>query len=125
MQLIRTRTLPLLRAALFRRSKVCLDLAFDLLVLPLSYVSMNVAALIVCSGIAMWWQPGASIWLWTGMICAASLLLYVLRGWRLSGLGRQGLFDLMYAPFFVLWKIPVMLGRRESAGWVSTERERV
>ncbi|WP_029921089.1 glycosyltransferase family 2 protein [Nevskia soli] len=124
MQLIRTRTLPLLRAALYRRSKVCLDLALDLLVLPLSYVSMNIAALIVCSGIAMWWQPEARILLWIGVICAASLLLYVLRGWRLSGLGRQGLFDLMYAPFFVLWKIPVMLGRRESAGWVSTERER-
>ena len=36
----------LLRAAVVRRSAVCLDLALDLLVLPLSYVVLNVIVII-------------------------------------------------------------------------------
>jgi len=44
-QLIRQKTLPLLGAALRQRSALCFDLALDLLVLPLSYVALNVVAL--------------------------------------------------------------------------------
>ena len=55
--LIRTQAVPLLRMALRRRSWVCLDLALDLLVPPLSYVALNVAALIGAAAIASLWQP--------------------------------------------------------------------
>ena len=122
-QLIRSRALPLLKAARDPDGNVCLDLALDLLVPPLSYVAMNVAALIALAGIALLWEPSAEMWLWLGLACGMSLLLYVLRGWQLSGVGMRGLLDLARAPSFVLWKALLMLRAHDSAEWVRTKRE--
>ncbi|MGB5082055.1 MAG: glycosyltransferase family 2 protein [Burkholderiales bacterium] len=123
LRLIRSRTLPLLQAAKGSGGWVCLDLALDLLVLPLSYVAINVAALIVLAGVALLWEPSMESWLWLGLGCGMSLLLYVLRGWQLSGVGMRGLVDLARAPFFVLWKVLLMLRAHDSAEWVRTKRE--
>jgi len=123
-QLIRSRTLPLLQAAGGAGGRVCLDLAIDLLLPPLSYVAVNVALLIVLAGLATWWDPSLGIWLWLGVVSGVSLLLYVLRGWNLSGVGWHGLLDLLHAPLFVVWKLLLMLRAHESAEWVRTKRER-
>jgi cellulose synthase/poly-beta-1,6-N-acetylglucosamine synthase-like glycosyltransferase len=123
-ELVRAKSMPLLRAAYQRRSAVCFDLALDLLVLPLSYVTLNVCALIALAAALEWWLPAMRAWLWFGLGCAASLLLYVLRGWRLSGIGAQGLLDLARAPGFLLWKILLMMRRRSSDEWVRTDREK-
>ena len=120
-QLIRAKTLPLLIAAVQRRSAICLDLAIDLMVLPLSYVALNVAALSIAAFLVG--RPMQN-WLWIAFACVASLTIYVLRGWQLSGLGLKGLFVLARAPLFVAWKLWVMLRQRESRGWVSTQRTR-
>lgn len=125
LQLIRSKTLPLLQAATGTGGGVCLDLALDLLVLPLSYVAMNVALLIVLAGIALLWEPSMDIWLWLGLGCGVSLLLYVLRGWQLSGVGLRGLMDLAHAPFFVFWKVLLMLRPRGSVEWIRTKREQL
>ena len=123
-QLIRSRTLPLLRTALQRRSAICLDLALDLLVLPFTYVALNVAALLVTALLAAWWHSGFTPWVWFTVDCVAILVAYVLRGWQLSDTGAQGLLDLIGAPVFVLWKLMLMLSRQRSADWVRTERKR-
>ena len=57
-----------------------------------------------------------ALWLWLGLGCGISLLLYVLRGWQLSGVGVRGLVDLLRAPFFVLWKVLLMLRRARIGG---------
>lgn len=123
--LIASCTGPLLRAAVHRRSAVCLDLAFDLLVLPLSYVAVNVALLLLAASLATaaGLAPAAPRFVDVALACLLALLLHVLRGWQLSGLGRQGLVDLARAPFFVLWKLALMLRRRPTT-WVRTGRER-
>ena len=121
--LLRSRTLPLLYVAVRRRSRVCLDLAFDLLVPPLSHVALIDMALALGAGLA-WWsnsRPGGS--LWVALACAGILWLYVLRGWQLSGTGLRGLLDLAGAPGFVLWKLIVMSSRAGSSEWIRTERE--
>ena len=122
-QLIRSRTLPLLRAAIHHRSRICLDLALDLLVLPLSYVAVNVTALIVLASLASWWDSAFVGWLWLGFGCGISVLLYVLRGWQLSHVGLRGLVDLACAPFFVAWKLGLMLRAHRSMEWIRTKRE--
>lgn len=122
LRLIRSKTLPLLRAAA-GGSVVCLDLLVDLFVLPLSYVALNVAALILFAAIAVLWLPDLEVWLTLGIACGLSLLLYVLRGWQLSGIGLIGLADLLRAPFFVLWKVLLMLRAPRSGLWVRTRRE--
>ena len=120
-QLITGSTGALLRAAWRRRSLVCLDLAMDLLVLPLAYVVLEVMALLVGAAAVTWWQPTAMPWVWLGVACALSIVLYVLRGWQLSGMGLRGLLDLARAPLFLVWKVLLMLQPRESA-WVRTRR---
>ena len=122
-QLVRSKTAPLLRAAVSTSSLVCLDLAFDLLVLPLAYVALTVAVLIVLASVAVLWEPSMAVWLWLGAGCGVSLFLYVLRGWQLSAVGVRGLVDLLRAPFYVLWKVLLMLRAHGSAEWVRTKRE--
>ncbi len=121
-QLLRAKTAPLFRAALLRRSLVCLDLAVDLLVLPLSYIVLNVVALLAVAAAMAPWQASAAPWLVVGVACAVSLLLYVLRGWQLSGMGVLGLIDLSRAPFFLMWKVLLLLRSRGSPAWVRTPR---
>jgi cellulose synthase/poly-beta-1,6-N-acetylglucosamine synthase-like glycosyltransferase len=121
--LFRGKTLPLLRQAVVSRSLVCLDLALDLLVLPLSYVALNGVALAV----AGWFLTPAPLrpgpWAIVGAACCASLAVYVLRGWQLSGTGMRGLIALLRAPFFLLWKVVVMLRGSRTTEWVRTNRE--
>jgi 1,2-diacylglycerol 3-beta-glucosyltransferase len=120
---IRSDALPLLHAALQRRSKICLDLAIDLLVLPLSYVALAAVAFTFVAVLAALLLDTPALFAWLGVLGIASIAAYVLRGWQLSGVGAQGLLDLARAPFFVLWKVVLMLRRRASAEWVRTARE--
>lgn len=122
-QLIRSRTIPLLRAAIRRADSVCLDLALDLMVLPLSYVTLNVLLLLGASLVAAHWHLAPFAWVWAALACAAGLLAYVLRGWQLSGIGARGVFDLARAPVFLIWKLVLML-RPRTQGWVRTDREK-
>ena len=121
-QLLRTKTAALLRAAARQPSLVCLDLALDLFVLPLSYVALNVVVLLAVAAALAPWQAAALPWMWAGAACAASLALYVLRGWQLSGMGALGLVDLARAPVFLLWKALLLLRSRGSLAWVRTPR---
>jgi cellulose synthase/poly-beta-1,6-N-acetylglucosamine synthase-like glycosyltransferase len=123
-QLVRDRTPPLLRAAFARRSAVCLDLAFDLLVLPLSYVALSLVALSVLAAGLSWWLPPLLPWLYLGIFGLCAIALYVLRGWQLSGIGARGLVDLARAPLFLLWKVLLMFKARTAGEWVRTEREK-
>lgn len=117
--LLRANAGPLLAHAARNRSLICLDLALDLLVLPLSYLVLAAAALTVAS-LAL---APSSGWPLLALGTDATLVAYVLRGWQLSGTGLRGLADLMRAPFFVGWKLVLMLGGRRTAEWVRTKRE--
>ncbi len=123
-QMVRAKTLTLLRAAATRPSAVCFDLALDLLVLPLSYVVLNTGVLLAAAAFATWWQPALQPWLWVALACIASIVAYVLRGWRLSGVGARGLLDLAHAPGFLLWKLLLIVKRRTPQEWIRTDRER-
>jgi cellulose synthase/poly-beta-1,6-N-acetylglucosamine synthase-like glycosyltransferase len=123
-QLIRSRTWPLLQAAWRRRSAVCLELALDLVVLPISYVALGVGALLLAALLATWWNAAFSAWIWLALGCVLALAAYVLRGWQLSGTGARGLLDLLGAPVFVIWKLLLVLNRQRSNEWIRTERKR-
>ena len=122
-ELVRSRTLPLLAAGLRRPSAICLDLALDLLVLPLSYVALNIFLLIGLAGMLSLAFPELALWAWWGLGCGLLMAIHVLRGWQVSGIGLRGLAALLRVPGFLLWKVALMFGRK-SDGWVKTERER-
>jgi cellulose synthase/poly-beta-1,6-N-acetylglucosamine synthase-like glycosyltransferase len=121
--ILRSRTLPLIKRAVASRSLLCLDLALDLLVLPLSYVALSAVALAAAGWVFAPADGSVSPWFLLGALSCAALLLYVLRGWQLSKTGFRGLFDLLRAPLFLLWKLAVMFRRRRTTEWVRTDRE--
>lgn len=124
MSILRSKTLPLLRRAVTERSRVCLDLALELLVLPLSYVALLAVALTAAAWLLAPGGTRTGPWFVAGAASCAALAIYILRGWQLSGTGARGLLDLFRAPIFVLWKFAVMVGGRRATEWVRTERER-
>jgi 1,2-diacylglycerol 3-beta-glucosyltransferase len=119
--LVRSCTLPLLGQAIRKGSPVCLDLAFDLLVPAMSYVALNVAALLTMATVSAI-TGGSMAWVWVGLACLVALLLHILRGWQVSGSGMQGLLDLARAPGFVIWKLVIMLRGGGTKEWVRTKR---
>ena len=80
-----------------------LDLAFDVLVPPLStLVVWNVAGLTYAVVVRFVFGQPVSSAIWIANLGAIGV--YVLRGWSLSGTGVRGLVDLGAAPFYVVWK---------------------
>jgi cellulose synthase/poly-beta-1,6-N-acetylglucosamine synthase-like glycosyltransferase len=121
-ELIRSQTPRLLAAALRRRSGVCLELALDLLLLPLSYLVMGIGLFTAAAVVLSPWSRFAAFWLWAAGACILILAAHVLRGWQVSGLGARGLLTLARVPGFLVWKI-LLSGRSKPTEWVRTDRE--
>ena len=117
--------LPLLRAAAQRRDAVALDLALDLLVPPLTTLSV-VSALGALIAAAAWlagWTSAAPTLAWA---CAVlGLLVYIARGCMLAEGGSRVIADLAWAPVYMAWKLlpSGRAGRREPVTeWIRTSR---
>ncbi|OZI30205.1 glycosyl transferase family 2 [Bordetella genomosp. 10] len=121
---VRAYTGRLLGQGLRQPSWLCIELAMDLLTLPLGYIVLQTAALLALGGLASLSMPGVGLWVWP--LLAAVLLmvlaLHVLRGWQLSPLGPRALLDLARAPFFVLWKLYIVIRNRGNEHWIRTDR---
>jgi len=122
MAILVSKTLPLLKHAVVSRSFLCLDLAMDLLVLPLSYVALN-AAVLTAAGWLLTPTANTGVWFWMGPLCCTVIALYVLRGWQLSTTGIRGLLDLLRAPFFMIWKLIIVFWHPRTNEWLRTKRE--
>jgi len=99
------------------------DLGLDLVIPPLSRIAvLSLAGLAVSAGATLLSPPPALALCLFGF-STGSVVLYVLRGWSVSGTGLRGLRDLGLAPVYVAWK--ATLGRRARPGsdWVRTKRE--
>jgi cellulose synthase/poly-beta-1,6-N-acetylglucosamine synthase-like glycosyltransferase len=125
MAMMREYGVPLLAEGLRKGDKVLVDLAMDLLVPPLSWVVLGSGAVAVGSAVLAFWRgavgPSASV----AAASVLALVLYVMRGWWMSGMGLAGLGALARAPFYVAWKLWLMLSRPEEkkGEWVRTARE--
>jgi cellulose synthase/poly-beta-1,6-N-acetylglucosamine synthase-like glycosyltransferase len=123
--LARTRGPRLVLAGIRRRSPLLIDLAVDLLLPPLTSLTLLVLAGLAAA-LALHARGGSLAPAVPWILAAGCLAVYVLRGWALSGAGLRGLVDLLVgAPAYVIWKIGLGLARRERRGdeWVRTERE--
>jgi cellulose synthase/poly-beta-1,6-N-acetylglucosamine synthase-like glycosyltransferase len=118
-----SRGFALIAEAVARRSAVLLDLAFDILVPPLStLVVWNVAGLTYAVVVRYVFGQPVSAAIWVANLGAIGI--YVLRGWSLSGTGMRGLVDLGAAPLYVAWKMWLKVRESDKPGtWVRTARE--
>jgi glycosyltransferase involved in cell wall biosynthesis len=124
--LIRQHVPRLLEQAWRRRDPLVLDLAADLIVPPLGQLVALNAVGASLSVLAAWLNPAiapVAAYLWGASLFG--ILLYVIRGWALSGVGPYGLLDLLWAPVYVIWKLTLRFrdkGKSEEE-WVRTTRE--
>jgi 1,2-diacylglycerol 3-beta-glucosyltransferase len=123
--LVRANARRLLRDGITKRDRVRLDLAFDLLMPPLSTVALGalVGELVALGLFFALKAPGFAL---AGFgLPLASVAAYVLRGWMLSGTGLRGLIDLSLAPVYIAWKVALRFRKppRATSEWVRTERE--
>ncbi len=121
--LIREHVAPLWTASKAAPGRIALDLAADLLVPPLTTVTLwvtaclGLAALLAGLGVVWWWAvaPWLLAFVW--------LVMYVVRGAMLTPTGIRTLLDLFWAPVFAIWKLTVLLRPNRSKGeWVRTTR---
>ena len=121
--IVRQQGLALLKETLRRRDAVLLDLLLDLLVPPLGQLlAFEAIGAMLCVFVGAT-HGGVAPWIWGAAL--VGVLLYVLRGWALSGIGPYGLVDLLRAPFYVAWKMTLRFRRRGQGAkeWIRTTRE--
>jgi 1,2-diacylglycerol 3-beta-glucosyltransferase len=113
----------LLRAGL-QGNRVLLDLAVDVFVPPLSRIAVAAVAGLVAAETLSLLLGGFSVSRTLFASSVACVVVYVLRGWTVSGTGLRGLFDLALAPVYVIWKATLSRRRApDNAEWVRTTRE--
>ncbi len=125
LRLIRTKVPALLGRAVGGPSRVCLDLALDLLILPLSYIVLSAAALLALTLTLSIVSPAAFNLALLGVssVDCAVLAAYVCRGWALSGVGMEGFWDLLRVPGFIFWKLLLLVSGPKTTTWIRTKRE--
>lgn len=111
-----------LHAAFAQRSLMLFDLAFDLLVPPLSTVAcligLGLTIEIATYVVFGFFSPGLYLWLMSS-VC---LFLYGARGIQHSGLGWRAITALAYVPLYIGWKL-LRVRPTHSQEWIRTRRE--
>jgi len=106
------------------RNLLLADLAVDLLVPPLSLlVAATVVGTAASAALAIVTRR-ANLGLVLFGASGVFLVVYVARGWQVSGTGLRGLMTLGYAPIYLAWKatLPLRRRRKDSEAWVRTAR---
>jgi hypothetical protein len=103
-----------------------LDLAFDVLLPPLStlvlVVALGTVASCVVAAIGAGWAAMAGLTMWA--FSGGCLSIYLIRGWQLSGTGLRGMLSLLHVPAYLMWKLMLIVRRDQGRGmWVRTARE--
>jgi len=91
---------------------------------PLGELVAVIAVGATVSAAVTYLHRGLAPWIWGAS--AAGVLVYVVRGWALSGVGAVGALDLLRAPFYIVWKLTLRMRprkRRLKDEWIRTTRE--
>jgi 1,2-diacylglycerol 3-beta-glucosyltransferase len=117
--------MPILWKGLTAGDRILVDLGLDLLVPPFAYLAAAAVAGTAAS-VGASWVAGRTLWpVWPWAASLLALFLYVARGWWLSGTGVRGLLGLAGGPFYLVWKLGLLLRSRKGGktGWVRTPRD--
>jgi cellulose synthase/poly-beta-1,6-N-acetylglucosamine synthase-like glycosyltransferase len=121
-----TEELPgLLRAALARRDPALAVLAMDLMIPPVAFYAMMLAATVTASALAAWFWPVFHAMAAVAALGALSFALAIVVGWHRFARDSFPAREFLSLPLYALWKLPVyvayFVGKR--SGWVRTRRE--
>jgi 1,2-diacylglycerol 3-beta-glucosyltransferase len=127
--LLRAHGTPLLARALSARDPILADLALDVLVPPLSWIVLYTGSGTIVAAALRLEGGGVANAVAPWLVSCAFIAVYVVRGIQLSGMGLRGVLTLSTAPFYVTWKLALLVQRatRRSASqqtqWIRTARE--
>lgn len=110
----------LLRGALRYGDLARLDAIVEVCLPPLSLL-VGVLGMVVLVAVGLRWEPG----LWVAGLLALALALHGLAGMALARLSLRAYGSLVYAPWYVLWKIGIYTAaalRKAEGPWVRTSR---
>ncbi len=120
----RRQALPLLGAALRRRSRHLAALGAHLLVPPLALLLLAALVdLLILGGLALLGADGLPAVLLLALLALVALAL--LLAWRREARAILPARDLLRAPLYLLWKVPLYLGffTRRQTDWNRTRRD--
>jgi cellulose synthase/poly-beta-1,6-N-acetylglucosamine synthase-like glycosyltransferase len=118
--------LPRLLSHLVRKpSKSILVLAMDLAIPPLAMYFLCLGLLVPLLALGSLISASLTPALTIALTAAASLLTAVLFAWLQHGRRLLSLSDLMTAPFYALWKLPIYVAYflQHKSGWIKTARK--
>ena len=114
----------LMAAALRRRERACAVLALDLMVPPLALYVLVLGGTLLALALASRVWPALIPATLLALVAMAGVALAVGLGWMRFGRDLLTPRELLFLPWYALWKLPVYLayfvGRR--SGWVRTAR---
>ncbi len=121
---------PLLGRAIKKFDMVALDRAIDLLIPPLALLAISLLGLTFVNLVLCLWlgfgSLGAILVGWLGLLVA--LALFVFGGLAVAKAPAHAYRALLFAPFYILWKVQIyllMLFRRGPQQWVRTNRTKI
>jgi cellulose synthase/poly-beta-1,6-N-acetylglucosamine synthase-like glycosyltransferase len=122
LSLARQKAVPLFYKAITSRNKIILDIAIDLLVPPLSYLLLAMAAGsgFELASYLMTGKTGLLTFLW--MLAFGAIGIYVTAGISYSRLGFAAIRAMMYVPYFIIWKTVRAHPFYSLKNWIRTER---
>jgi 1,2-diacylglycerol 3-beta-glucosyltransferase len=108
-----------------RRDRVLLDLALDLLVLPVAQVVALIFTGSAICAVASSLDRSIRLAPWLWYFSTIGVATYVGRACALSGTGLRGVLDLVWAPAYIVWKLtlPFRTKRLREHDWIRTTRE--
>ena len=123
LRLAREQGLALVWQGIAGRDAALVDLGLDLLVPPLAYLAGAAFAGALIAALGSLWSGHVLVALWAFTGSVAALAVYVARGWWMSGTGMRGLLGLLCGPVYLVWKLRLLVSRRQPHEWVRTARE--
>jgi cellulose synthase/poly-beta-1,6-N-acetylglucosamine synthase-like glycosyltransferase len=108
-----------------RTSMIVRDLLIDLILPPMAELAAMIAILVVLTAVAPYVRLSMEISGTVSALAFAALAVYVVGGFRVGGAPRDAYRALVMAPFYIIWKIIVVLLAalaRKPLTWVRTAR---
>jgi len=124
LQVMLVRLPTMIGAAWQRRDLSLAILALDLSIPPISLYCLMLGGLLLCIGFATWLSPALAVVLWILLSIACCLVLAIFLSWWFFARPILTLGDLLKAPLYALWKLPIYIAflLKKHARWERTER---
>jgi glycosyltransferase involved in cell wall biosynthesis len=117
--------LPTMIGAAWRRRDLSLAvLALDLSIPPISLYFLILCGLLFCAGFGAWLTPALSVVLWILLSTTCCFVFAILLGWWFFGRHILTVTDLLWAPLYAIWKLPIYIAflLKKRAHWNRTDR---